>query len=67
MKKKWNSLPPDARKVIEDMSRGHGVWTGDRVDGIKKAAVIEPGRSTNTKLSTFPIRKRRSWLPRLSR
>jgi len=31
-KNKWNSLPPDVKKVIDDMRREHSEWTGEYVD-----------------------------------
>ncbi|MFC1836032.1 TRAP transporter substrate-binding protein [Thermodesulfobacteriota bacterium] len=31
-KKKWESLPDDVKKVIDDMSRDHAIWTGKYVD-----------------------------------
>ena len=35
---KWNSLPKDVQKVMEDMAREHSEWTGNYMDGhVKKA------------------------------
>ena len=31
-KAKWNSLPADVKKVIDDLSREQAVWTGEYVD-----------------------------------
>ena len=31
-KAKWESLPPDVKKVIDDLSREQAVWTGEYVD-----------------------------------
>jgi len=32
-KDKWNSLPADVKKVIDDMRKEQALWTGDYVDG----------------------------------
>ncbi|MBI5575363.1 MAG: TRAP transporter substrate-binding protein [Deltaproteobacteria bacterium] len=31
-KEKWNSLPADVKKVLDDMRRDHAMWTGNYVD-----------------------------------
>jgi TRAP-type C4-dicarboxylate transport system substrate-binding protein len=31
-KEKWNSLPPDVKKVMDDMRREQSLWTGNYVD-----------------------------------
>ena len=31
-KEKWNSLPADVKKVLDDMRREHSLWTGNYVD-----------------------------------
>lgn len=38
-KDKWNSLPDDVKKVIDDLSREHMQWTADYVDNHVKEAI----------------------------
>ncbi|MFZ5998333.1 MAG: TRAP transporter substrate-binding protein [Nitrospirota bacterium] len=38
-KEKWNSLPADVRKVIDDLRREQALWTGDYVDKHVKEAL----------------------------
>ena len=37
--KKWNQLPDDVKKVMEDMAREHSLWTGDYVDNHGRESV----------------------------
>ncbi len=38
-KAKWDSLPPDVKKVIDDLSREQAIWTGQYVDNHVKEAM----------------------------
>ena len=38
-KAKWNSLPPDVKKVIDGLAREQAVWTGQYVDNHVKEAL----------------------------
>lgn len=38
-KAKWESLPPDVKKVIDDLSREQAIWTGQYVDNHVKEAM----------------------------
>jgi TRAP-type transport system periplasmic protein len=38
-KKKWDALPPDVKKVFEELSKDQAIWTGKYVDQHAKDAV----------------------------
>lgn len=38
-KTKWDSLPPDVKKVIDDMRKEHSIWTGQYNDKHEKEAI----------------------------
>jgi TRAP-type C4-dicarboxylate transport system substrate-binding protein len=38
-KEKWNSLPDDVKKVIDDLRREQALWTGTYVDNHVKEAL----------------------------
>ena len=38
-REKWDSLPADVKKVLDDMRREQALWTGDYVDGHVKEAL----------------------------
>ncbi len=38
-KDKWNSLPPDVKKVLDDLGREHALWTGTYMDDHVKEAL----------------------------
>jgi len=38
-KDKWNALPEDVKKIIEDYSREHSIWTGRYIDNHVNEAV----------------------------
>jgi len=37
---RWNSMPPDVKKVFDDMRREQAIWTGTYVDNHVKEALI---------------------------
>lgn len=47
-KAKWDSLPADVKKVIDDLSREQALWTGEYVDRHVQEAL--PGRQRNTSI-----------------
>lgn len=52
-REKWNSLPPDVKKVLDDMRREHALWTGNYVDGHVAEALDWSKKNHN--LQVFPL------------
>jgi TRAP-type C4-dicarboxylate transport system substrate-binding protein len=55
---KWNSLPPDVKKVIDDLRKDQAIWTGQYVDNHVKEAMKWSEKTYNVqvhKLSTKEI------------
>ena len=50
---KWNSLPPDVRKVMDDMRREHSEWTGRYVDQHVQDALAWSKENHNHQVHAF--------------
>jgi TRAP-type transport system periplasmic protein len=53
-KAKWDSLPADVKKVIDDLSREQAVWTGEYVDGHVQEALTWSAKEYGHKTFTLP-------------
>ena len=52
-REKWNSLPADVKKVLDDMRREQAAWTGDYVDNHVKEALAWSKANHNHQLFTL--------------
>lgn len=52
-KKKWEKLPPDVKKVIDEISKEHAAWTGEYMDNHVKEAIQYAKEKYNAKLFYF--------------
>jgi TRAP-type C4-dicarboxylate transport system substrate-binding protein len=53
-REKWESLPPDVKKTLDDMRREQAIWTGDYVDGHVKEALAWSKANYGHQLFTLP-------------
>ncbi|MEW6720762.1 MAG: TRAP transporter substrate-binding protein [Thermodesulfobacteriota bacterium] len=53
-KQKWDSLPADVKKVLDDMRREHSLWTGNYVDGHVEEALGWSKKSYGLQVHTLP-------------
>jgi TRAP-type transport system periplasmic protein len=53
-KDKWNSLPDDVKKVIDDLFVEQAVWTGEYVDGHAKEALAWAKEKSGHQVFEFP-------------
>ncbi len=53
-KDKWNSLPPDVKKVLDDMRREQAEWTGDYVDTHVTDALAWSKKTYDHQVHTLP-------------
>ncbi len=58
-KAKWNSLPPDVKKVIDDLAREQAVWTGQYVDNHVKEALEWSKKNYRHQVITLPAGDRK--------
>jgi len=52
-KTKWNALPADVKKVIDDLSREQAVWTGEYVDNHVKESLTWSAREYKHQVHTL--------------
>ena len=60
-KKKWDSLPADAKKVFDDLSREQAKWTGEYVDKHADDAVAWAKKDQNVEFITLPKEELDKW------
>jgi TRAP-type C4-dicarboxylate transport system substrate-binding protein len=53
-KSKWDSLPADVKKVIDDLSREQALWTGEYVDKHVQDALAWSAKEHNLQQFTLP-------------
>ncbi|MBI5904680.1 MAG: TRAP transporter substrate-binding protein [Deltaproteobacteria bacterium] len=53
-KDKWNSLPADVKKILDDMRREQAQWTGEYVDNHVKEALAWSKKNHSHQLFTLP-------------
>jgi TRAP-type C4-dicarboxylate transport system substrate-binding protein len=53
-REKWNSLPADVRKVLDDMRREQALWTGSYVDAHVTEALDWSRKNYNHQVFTLP-------------
>lgn len=53
-KARWESLPPDVKKVMDGMRREHSLWTGNYVDTHVDEALAWSKKSYNHQVHTLP-------------
>jgi TRAP-type C4-dicarboxylate transport system substrate-binding protein len=58
-KDKWNALPDDVKKVIDDLSREQALWTGTYVDDHVEEALEWSKEKYDLKIFTFPKEDRK--------
>jgi TRAP-type C4-dicarboxylate transport system substrate-binding protein len=51
---KWNSLPPDVKKVLDEMRREQAIWTGTYVDNHVTEALAWSKKTYDHQLLTLP-------------
>ncbi len=51
---KWNSLPDDVKKVIDDLKRDQAIWTGQYVDDHVKEAIEWSKQKYNLQILSLP-------------
>ncbi len=54
-KAKWDSLPPDVKKVIDDLSREQAVWTGEYVDKHVQEALVWSAKEYKHQVIQLPV------------
>ena len=52
-RKKWDSLPPDVQKVMDDMRREHSEWTGEYVDNHVRESLAWSKKDYDHQVYTF--------------
>ena len=58
---KWNSLPADVKKVLEDMAREQSIWTGKYIDNHVKESVEWSKQKYGVEVITLPEREYALW------
>jgi TRAP-type C4-dicarboxylate transport system substrate-binding protein len=58
---KWNSLPADVQKVMEDLIREQSEWTGNYMDGHVKESVTWSQQNHNLELITLDPAEKARW------
>jgi len=53
-RKKWDSLPADVKKVLDDMRREHSLWTGTYVDAHVEEALAWSKKTYGHQVYTLP-------------
>ncbi len=53
-KEKWNSLPPDVKKVMDDMRKEWALWTGNYVDNHVTEAITWSKQKYNLQIFELP-------------
>ena len=53
-KEKWNSLPPDVKKVLDDLRREQAEWTGEYVDAHVQDALAWSKKTYGHQVHTLP-------------
>lgn len=56
---KWDSLPPDVKKVIDDLSREQAVWTGEYVDSHVQEALAWAAKEYKHQVIQLPADDRK--------
>lgn len=64
-KKKWDALPADVKKVIDDLSKEQAIWTGKYVDKHAKDAVAWCKEKQNVEFITLPDKELDQWIAKL--
>jgi TRAP-type C4-dicarboxylate transport system substrate-binding protein len=59
--KKWDSLPADVKKVIDDLSEDQAVWTGKYVDDHVKESMAWSEKTYNVKVYKLPPKEISRW------
>ena len=54
-KDKWNSLPKDVKKVIEELSKEQSAWTGEYMDNHVKEAILYAKEKYHAKIFHFSL------------
>jgi TRAP-type C4-dicarboxylate transport system substrate-binding protein len=59
--KKWDSLPPDVKKVIDDLSQDQAIWTGKYVDNHVKEAMEWSEKTYNVQVYKLSPKEISRW------
>lgn len=60
-KAKWESLPPDVKKVIDDLSRDQAIWTGRYVDNHVKESMAWSKKTYNVQVYELSPKEISRW------
>lgn len=60
-KQKWDSLPADVKKVIDDLGKEQALWTGKYVDDHVKEAVAWSKKTYNVQFHKLPPKEIERW------
>ncbi len=60
-KSKWNSLPDDVKKVINDLSKEQALWTGNYMDNHVKEAIRWSKEKYNVEVIYLPKDEKIKW------
>ena len=58
---KWNSLPPDVQKIMDDLIREQSEWTGNYMDDHVKESVAWSQQNHNLELITLDPAEKAKW------
>ena len=59
--KKWDSLPADVKKVIDDLSRDQAIWTGKYVDNHVKESMAWSEKTYNVQVYKLSPKEISRW------
>ena len=60
-KEKWNSLPADVKKVMEDLGREQAEWTGKYMDDHVNKSIAWSKKTYNIEVYTLPKKEMARW------
>jgi TRAP-type transport system periplasmic protein len=58
---KWNSLPKDVQRVMDDMGREHSLWTGNYVDAQVKESLSWSKNNEDVKVFKLSSQEKAKW------
>ncbi len=58
---KWNSLPAHVKKVLDELSREHSLWTGEYIDGHVQESIQWSKEKYNLELINLPPQEYILW------
>jgi len=65
-KKKWDSLPEDVKKVMDDLAKEHSLWVGDYIDDHVKESIEWSKKNYNLELIQLSPAEYKLWHDKVS-